>query len=105
MAYQGEDNDPPVRSPIDLGTAKTVSDRDEDDYSTIVRLLQLVKEAEEKCSSINLIDTEHPKLSADQQAVAYQFCLNELIAPTRALLEGAINDVETNRREKFNGSN
>lgn len=103
MAYQGEDNEVPVRSPIDLGTAKVASDRDEDDYSTIVRLLELVQEAEEKCSSINLIDTEHPKLSADQQAVAYQFCLNELIAPTKALLVGAIEDVQTNRKEKFNG--
>lgn len=101
MGYQGEDNDVPVRSPIDLGTAKVVSDRDEDDYSTIVRLLEIVEEAEQLCNHIGLIDPTHPKLSADQQAVAYQFAYNELIAPTKALLVSAINDVETKRREQY----
>ena len=100
MAYQGEDNDVPVRSPISIDTAETASTQDEDDYSTLKEVLRLVDEAEADCGDMNKIDPAHPKLSADQQLLAYQFALNELILPLKSLVEGAINDVELKRREQ-----
>lgn len=103
MGYQGEDNDVPVRSPIDLGTAKTASTQDEDDFSTLKQVLQLVEEAEADCGDMNKIDLAHPKLSADQQVLAYQFALNELVLPLKTLITSTINDVELKRREQANG--
>lgn len=104
MAYQGEDNDVPVRSPLDLGTATPASDQDEQDFSTIRRLLEIIEEAEAKCGDMKQLDPAHPKLSADQQLLAYQFALDELILPAKALLVSTISDVELKRREQANGS-
>lgn len=103
MAFQGEDNEVPVRSPIDLGTAETASTQDEDDYSTILEIGRLIEEAEARCGDMNQLDPKHPKLNADQQLEAYQFALNELILPLKSLIVSTINDVELKRREQSSG--
>ena len=99
MAYQGENNDVPVRSPISVGVAAPVSDRDEEDFSTIVRLLEIINEAEAECGDMNIIDPSHPKLNSDQQVVAYQFALNKIILPLKSLLTSTINDVQLKQGE------
>lgn len=94
------DEDIPVRSPVRVATAPIASNQDDEDFSTITEILRLVEEAEGACGDMNTIDQKHPKLSAEQQLVAYQFALNELVLPLKALIVSTINDV----REKRKGS-
>lgn len=86
------------RSNVATPEAPDVSTQDEEDFSTLVHLVRLVQDAKGKCSSINLIDTAHPKLTAEQQAEAYQFCLNELILPFELSLMDAIGSVKRKQR-------
>jgi len=100
-----EDEDIPVRSPVDtkVEVAPTALPRDEEDYSTIVELLKIIEEAEGGCGDVLAVDLKHPKLSAEQQIAAMQYALTEFILPAKALMISRINDVEEQRRERFNG--
>ncbi len=102
MAFgDNEDEEIPVRSPVRVETAPLATPQDEDDYSTLKALLQLVEEAEATCGDMNSIDQKHPKLSAEQQVVAYQFALNELVLPFKATVISTIKDIEEKRKGTY----
>ena len=100
------DEDIPVRSPVDtkVETAPTALPQDDEDYSTLRNVLQILEEAEGGCGDVNSVDLKHPTLTAEQQIAAMQYALNEFILPAKASIISAINDVETQRKEQFNGS-
>lgn len=100
MARPGENEDEnfDYRSGVDVPIADNVSPQDEEDFSTLKHLVRIVQDTKAKCASMNLIDTEHPKLSSDQQVIAYQFCLNELVLPFEQSLMDAIGSVKRKQR-------
>lgn len=100
------DEEIPVRSPVRVETAPVATPQDDEDYSTIKELLRIVEDAESSAGDMNTLDlSADSKLSADQQALAYKFALNELILPFKALCISTINDVEAKRKGTYNGSN
>lgn len=85
------------RSNTETPEADRVSTADEEDFSTLKQLVSIVNDAKAKCASINLIDTES-KMSAEQQALAFQFCLNELVLPFELSVKDAIGEVKMKQR-------
>lgn len=95
---QHEDNDVPYRAPIQIGNGDPVSDKDEADQSTLESILKIIVDARAKCGDMHTIDLEHPSLNADQQVLAYQFALNEIIDPIEATVTSTINDIKLKQR-------
>lgn len=103
MAFgDGEDEDIPVRSPVQVETAPIATTQDDEDFSTIKELLRIVEEAEGAAGDMNSLDKES-KVPLESQMIGYQFALNELILPFKALCISTINDVKEKRRGTFNG--
>ena len=94
-----EDNNVPYRSPVEVGEADIASTQDEEDFSTLIKVLQDINEAKDKCSSMSALNLDDPKLTTDQQVFAYQFALNELILPLEETVKSTIGDVKLKQLE------
>lgn len=92
-----DDESIPMRSGVHTPIAEEVSAYDEEDFSTLKQLVSIVQDAEAKCSSVNLIDPES-KIPVEQQVLAFQFALNELVIPFKQSLKDAIGAVKRKQR-------
>jgi hypothetical protein len=82
-----------------VGEAPKVTPQDEADYSTIARIKEIVVGSIADCSDIRIIDLNHPKLSAEQQVLAYQFVLENTLLPLQATIETTIDNINSQYKQ------
>lgn len=105
MAFgDSEDEDIPVRSPVSVEIAPIATQQDDADYSTIKELLRIIEDAEASAGDMNSLDRES-KIPLEAQMVGYQFALNELILPFKALCISTIDDVKLKRKGTYDATN
>lgn len=89
------DEEVPVRSPIDIGTEEEVSPQDQDDFSTLLFIQKEFNREMRKLSSIDILEFEEGSngLSIKEQVAAYKKA-KEILEPLLATVNSRIQDIK-----------
>jgi hypothetical protein len=100
------DNDEqiPILSDFDTGTADNVLPEDEEDEPTLKKVFKIINQAERDSQNMDILQVGHPTLTMEQQVAAYQWARENLIQPLKEQLIDTIGQVKLKQRGVINGS-
>jgi hypothetical protein len=92
----------PQLTNFDTGVAERVSQEDEEDLPQLTKCFKVIADAEKSANSMDTLRAGHKDLTTDQLLVAYQFAMDEVIAPLKEQLMDTIGEVKLKQRGIIN---
>lgn len=100
MAFESDDEQIPVRSPVRVETAKPASNQDENDWSTLLNIHKDIQEQMGLLGSVDDLDLEEKDGSLKEQ-IAVNKKVRKILEPIAVEIESAVQGVELKTKERY----
>lgn len=88
-----DDEEVPVRSPIDVGEAPAVEPQDEEDFSTLLYLQKEFNRLMKELGSVDVFSLDNGQISVENQIIAYRKA-KEILEPLQSLVNTRVDEIK-----------